>query len=111
VRQSCARGSQWSNTGDKHDPQRSSEINLWRRRRFRLVTPLRLAASRPVSRSEASLDQEVGARICPQLRTKPGGTGKDERLSRRTFGRMDTLGLDTIAGAKLLKLKFGSAGA
>src|SRR3954470_21122856 len=59
-----------------------------------------------------TLDQEVGVRIpAPQLGTKPGDQGKDERRSCRTFGRMDTLGLDTIAGAKLLQLKFGSAGA
>ena len=35
---------------------------------------------------------------------------KDEREFCRISARMYTLGLDTIAGAKLLQLKFGSAG-
>ena len=65
-----------------------------------------------------STDRErlhLGRHTSPNTRTSHAEPilerGKDERRACRTFGRVDTLGLDTIAGAKLLQLKFGPAGA
>ena len=54
--------------------------------------------------------QYTGSTPVGAFQALTGGAWKDERWSCRRCGCVYTLGLDTIAGAKLLQLKFGAFG-